>query len=55
MNAKQIQERIETLTVRMDSAARKSSANPVIQERLTAEIDELWAEIQQLEKQLRNS
>jgi hypothetical protein len=55
MNAKQIQERIETLTARMDNAARKSNANPLIQERLTVEIDELWAEIQELEKQLRSA
>ncbi len=47
MNAKQIQERIEALT------ARKSSADPMIQERLTAEVDELWAEIQKLEAQIK--
>jgi siroheme synthase len=53
MNAEQIQERIETLTVRMDNAARKSSADPVIQGRLHGEVEELWAEIQQLEVELR--
>lgn len=53
MNAKQIEERIETLTVRMDTAARKSSANPVIQERFAVEVDELWTEIQALEAQLK--
>lgn len=49
MNTKQIQERIETLTVRMDAAARKSSADPVIQRRLDEEIDAAWAEIRELE------
>ncbi len=49
MNTKQIQERIETLTVRMDAAARKSSADPVIQRRLNEEIDAAWAEIRELE------
>lgn len=44
----QIWKRIETLTTRMDAAARKSSADPVIQKRIDDEVDELWREIQKL-------
>ena len=55
MSAKQIQERIETLTVRMDAAARKSSADPVIQRRFNEEIDAAWAEIRELEAALKEA
>lgn len=53
MSTRRIQERLETLTARMDHTARKSSADPIIQERLTAEVDELWREVRKLEKSLR--